>query len=380
MTEAGNLAGLRDFFNSRQNPVVSLYINVDGARLPTRQDYENEFNFLAHEAKKIASEDMGLSREQESRVEAELGAIGQYLSLEFKRNGARSVAIFSCRDEGLYEVIPVGLPMESRVYVGFRPYIAPLSEALSLHDRFLVLVVNKETTRIFEVYAGGVTERSGSLDPVLKRHNQGGWEQAKLQRRHELQVRNHLKKASDTVLVIFQTEGFNRFAMGIADELWPEMEKSLHPYLNEKLVGRFAIDINAPADEILGRVAKLEAGQSQAEEKTILDSLKPELKAGHSFVGGLDEVLSAINQRRVEMLLVESGFSQAGAICSACQTLSDAVGEKSCSSCGKPMTKVVNVVDEARELAVRQDARLMTVATGQSDIGQAEHIAARLRY
>ncbi|MEK7817266.1 MAG: hypothetical protein AAB281_03330, partial [Actinomycetota bacterium] len=194
MMEAVDLARLRDFFSLGQNPVVSLYLNVDGAHLPTRSDYENEFSFLAHEAKKIASDDMGLSREQESRLEVELGAIGQYLSLEFKRNGARSVAIFSCRDEDLYEVIPVGLPLENRVYIGFKPYIAPLSEALSLHERFLVLVINKETTRIFEVYAGEVSERSGSLDPVLKRHNQGGWEQAKLQRRHELQVRNHLKK------------------------------------------------------------------------------------------------------------------------------------------------------------------------------------------
>lgn len=378
MTKAGSLAPLRDFFSSEGNPVVSLYLNVDGARYPSRQDYENEFDFLAHEAKKTAADEHGLGREQETRLEAELSAIGAFLSHEYQRNGARSLAIFSCRAEGLNEVIPVSVPLDNRIFVGAKPYIATLAETYSEHGRFCVLVVSKELTRVFAVEAGEINERSGSLDPVLKRHNQGGWEQAKLQRRHDLQVWNHLKKASDTVLNVFQTEGFERLAVGTADELWPELEKALHSYLKEKLVGRFVMDINAPAGEVLARVTALEEERRREEEKALLDSLGPELAAGHTFVGGLDEVLSALNQRRVETLLVESGFKQAGTVCSSCQTLSS--GEESCPSCGKPMTRAANVVDEARELAVRQDARLMTVDAGQPDIGQAGHIAARLRY
>lgn len=378
MMKSANLAPLRDFYSSGQNPAVSLYLNVDGARFPNRADYENEFNFLVHEARKTAAKQLDLNRDQESRLDSELGAIGEFLSLEFQRNKARGLAIFSCRAENLYEVIPLSVPVNNRLFVGWRLQISPLVETLLAHDRYCVLVVNKETTRIFQVLEGYISERSESQELVLKRHNQGGWEQAKLQRRHELQVRNHLKKASDMVLVLFQTEPFDRLAVGIADELWPELDKVLHSYLKEKLAGRFAVDINASPDEVLARISSLENQRRLQEEASLLDSLVPELESGRSFVGGADNVLSALNQRRVELLVVENGFVQPGGRCSACQTL--ALEEESCPSCGKPMAKALNIIDEARELAIRQDARVKTINSGHPAMDPAGHIAAKLRY
>lgn len=378
MISTAEIASLKDFSSHDQHLIVSLYLNVDGARFPTRADYETEFSILASNIRKAAKEDLGLSKDQEVFLDGELSAIGEFLALEFKRNGTRGLVIFSCRPENLWQVNTLKVPVENKVYVDWKPQVAPLVETLSGFANTCVLVTNKETARIFRVFAGEITEQTEILDTVLKRHEQGGWEQAKLQRRHELQVRNHLKKASEATLEFFRHQGFDKVAVGSAEELWPELERVLHPYLKERLMGRFTVDIYSSADDILAKVNELEENRRRAEESSLLSSLGPELEAGRTYVGGLDDVLAMLNQRRVDLLLVENEFTEPGRKCRGCDTLE--YSEAACPSCGQAADNITDVVDEARELAIRQDARVITVPLGHPAMAQAGRIAARLRY
>jgi len=266
----------------------------------------------------------------------------------------------------------------NRLLVDWKPRLANLAETLSRYQHYCVLLTNKETARIFDEFAGELVEHSEIFDSVLKRHAQGGWEQVKLQRRHELQVHHHLKKAGDATLDYFRSHSFDRLVVGINEELWPEMEKVLHPYLKQRLAGRFNVDMNATTNEIQEKVAAIEDELRRQEESSLLKSLGPELKAGKSFVGGLDDVLAVLNQRRVELLFVESGYSETGRLCNSCHTV--AFKEETCPTCRRDMRLIPDVVDEARELAVRQDARIITVASGHPAMKQAGGVAARLRY
>lgn len=378
MISTAAIASLREFSSHDKHPVVSLYLNVDGARFPTRADYETEFSAMAANTRRAARETMGFSRDQETWLDGELAAIGEFLALQFRREGARGLVIFSCRPENLWVVDTLQVPVGNRLDVDWKPQVAPLVETLSAFQQVCVLVTNKETARIFHVYAGEINERTEVLDSVLKHHAQGGWEQNKLQRRHEKQAREHLKKAAEATFDYFQKERFDKLAVGVADELWPELEKVLHPYLRERLLGRFATDVNAPADEILARVEEFETAQRQAQEATLMESLGPELDTGRIYVGGLDDVLAMLNNRRVDLLLVESGYSEPGRKCHACGTLG--FSEQTCPMCNADAESIADVVEEAKELAVRQDAQIITVPAGHPAMAQAGKIAARLRY
>ncbi|MHB9111190.1 MAG: baeRF10 domain-containing protein [Thermoleophilia bacterium] len=378
MLSASEISSLRGFDSHDRHPVVSLYLNLDSSTYPSRADYETELSSLISKCRKAASEELGLNRDQLGSLDSDLRAIGEFISLEYRRNGARGLVIFACASEGLWQVDPLKVPVANRIYVDWKPQVAPLVETLSGYEQICVLVTSKETARIFQVRAGEISEQPEILDRVLKRHNQGGWEQAKFQRKHELQVRNHLKKATEASLKYFRKEHFDRLMVGVADELWPELERVLHPYLLERMAGRFNVNINASPEEILAKVTTIEEEQKQNAETTLMDSLGPELGSGRTFVGGLDDVLAALNQRRVDLLLVESSFAQPGKYCQDCQTLE--FTEETCPACGS-RTRIVNdVVAEARELAIRQDARIMSIEAGNPAIVDAGHIAARLRY
>ncbi len=361
-----------------EHPVVSLYLDVDGSRLPRRGDYETEFGFMVHEARRMAGEDLGLGKDQREEVEADLAAIGEFLTLEFQREGARGLALFACLPEGLWQVIPLKVPVKNRILVDFKPRLAPLAESLSHQRRFGVLLANKETARLLEQYAGEIIENSEIFDTVLKHHAQGGWEQTKLQRRHQLQVRNHLKKASDAALAFFKEKSLDLFIVGISEDLWPELEKVLHPYLKERLAARLNLEINADLNEIRAKVDSAQDEIRAREQEALLASLGPELAAGKNYVGGLDDVLAALNERRVELLIVESGYSLAGRRCPSCGTVE--FSEQSCPSCRMEMQPVSDIVEEAEELAIRQDAAVIEVPPGLEPMAQADKIAAKLRY
>jgi len=378
MISSSELSSLRGFTSHDAHPVVSLYLNLNGAQYPTRADYETELSILVSNARKAAIADLQLNRDEQNWLDADLAQIGEYINLQFRRNGARGLVIYSCKAEDLWQVEPLKVPVESHLYIDWKPQVAPLVETLAGHERLCVLVTTKETARIFQVYAGEINEQTGVLDRVLKQHTQGGWEQSKLRRRHELQVRNHLKKAATATLEYFKKEHFDRLVVGAADELWPELEAVLHPYLLERSLGRFSIDINATPDEILAKVTTIEEQKRLEEESVLLDSLGPELESGRIYAGGLDDVLGLLNQRRVDLLLVESGFTQPGRKCPSCNTLE--FGETVCPTCGETADTIADVVEEAKELAVRQNAEVRTIPSGQPAIAEAGHIAARLRY
>jgi peptide chain release factor subunit 1 len=378
MISDADISSLKDFVSHEGHPVVSVYLNVDGSTHPVKGGYEAEFSAMVANARKAAREELDLSRDQESLLDDELSAIGNYLTLDFRRNGVKGLAVFSCRPENLWQVTGLNIPVENRIHVDWKPQMSPLLETLSGFQRICVLMTSKETARIFQMFAGEVTEHSEILDNVLKHHEQGGWEQAKLQRRHEKQVREHLKNASAATLEYFKQEKFDRLVIGISDDLWPELEKVLHPYLKERLLGRFSAEITAPLDEILPKVKAMEEMEQLQAEAQLLESLGPELESGRTYIGGLDDVLAMLNERRVDLLLVEEGYTEPGRRCEACNTVE--FGERVCPACGQSGKNVADVVEEAREIAIRQDARVITVPVGHPAMERAGKIAARLRY
>jgi peptide chain release factor subunit 1 len=372
------VSSLQDFENGRRMPVVSLYLDVDGSRFPARSLIEAELGAMLRNARKPGAIPMELDREQAASLDEDLEAISHFVSMDFQRGGARGLALFTCHAEGLWQTIPLGIPVENRVFIDRLPRIAPLAELLAGHGHICILVTSKETARIFRAFAGSISEYTEIFDEVPGRHDQGGWEQSKLQRWHDLEVREHLKRASDATLALFKKEGFQRLVVGIADELWPELERVLHPYLRERLSGRFSVDIGAGADEIMERAAAVEREQAHHREEEMLRSLGPEMAAGRRYVGGLDDTLAVLNQRRVETLIVESGFNRPGRRCPACDSL--IFSEETCPSCSTSATPSPDIVDDAKEAAIRQGAALQMVEQGHPAMSQAGGIAARLRY
>ena len=156
-----------------------------------------------------------------------------------------------------------------------------------------------------------------------------------------------------------------------------DVEHKLHPYLRERIVGRLHLDVeNSSIDDV-----RSAAGQAIEDWRRAAASARrwtdwPRASgAAAAEPPGSPTVLQALNEQRVEMLLVGDGFRSAGGRDSATGMLY--AGDHGPD--GQELERVENIVEPAIEKAVEQSAKVIKVRH-HDDLGPLGGIGAVLRY
>jgi len=100
--------------------------------------------------------------------------------------------------------------------------------------------------------------------------------------------------------------------------------------------------------------------------------------AGANGVRGLPDTLPALDERRVGTLLLEPGVERPGVVCPRCRWAS-ADELRSCPVDGEAMQEHPNLIEWAVELAVEQDAQVLSLRH-HNDLAEHDGIAAALRF
>ena len=112
-------------------------------------------------------------------------------------------------------------------------------------------------------------------------------------------------------------------------------------------------------------------------EAAVVGRLRQEAHSGRRGVIGLAPTLDALNERRVERLVVSAGYAEEGWRCPASGILA-AVGPRSPVD-GRRMDRVTDVVADALHAAIGQGCRV-DICTGNADLDVMGRIGALLRY
>ncbi len=169
-------------------------------------------------------------------------------------------------------------------------------------------MVSRRAAKVLRGSADGLIEVGSWRDDVHRRHSQGGWSQARFQRGIEKETLDHVKRACESLFDLFEREPFDHLIIGGSDEVLPVVEAHLHPYLLERVVGQIEADVErATVEEVLDRSRELIVGTERRQERELLDRLAAGLGTGSQAVAGRDQVLAALGERRVAVLLVAEG-------------------------------------------------------------------------
>src|SRR3954453_1626296 len=117
---------------------------------------------------------------------------------------------------------------------------------------------------------------------------------------------DHLKNVADAVFVRFKRAPFDNLLLGGPGETRTDFEGRLHPYLRERLVGWIDIDVENSSPDGVASLARDKIGEhTRASERAALDRVQEGMARKGRGVGGLDPTLEALNERRVETLLLQ---------------------------------------------------------------------------
>lgn len=354
-----------------ESPVVSFYLSID------RREREEKAPFTAlKNLLKAGQEEISRWPEAYHPMLTEIMARIEETAEEERGGTSRGLAIFA--GENFWQAYRLPQQPGNYLVVDRTPYVKPLIHLFRRQPRYCTVLVDKERARLFLIHMGEIQDYSMVLDEVPKRHDQGGWAQARLQRRHDDAVMHHLKRAAELTLEFFQREGFDFLLIGGTEELTSAFYDRLHTYLQERVVGFLPIATTASAAEVLEQTLLTmgEVEERMAEE--LVGRLKEEVGSGRMGVAGLAATLRALNARKVMELLVEEGYQSAGGRCANCGSLSIRSTGK-CRYCHGEIERVENLVDEAVELASAQGAKVHFIPPNDT-LWELGRIGALLRY
>ena len=354
--------------------VLSVYLNLDPSEFPTQRDRKIEIESLLDVAERALRED-GVPHGQREELRRDVERVRAWFDGEFDASGTRGVALFAASGIDLFEVLRLSRPIRSEVTIDDSPFIEPLA-GMPGGEGYSVLLVNRQVARILAGGSDGMREVVSFADDVHRRHDQGGWSQARFQRGIQKEVKDHLKHANDDLFRLFKRGVVQRLIIGCPDEVRGEMEKVLHSYLRDRIAGWIDVDIRARPDEVAVEAAEVIERDERDRERHWLDRLQAGLARGERGVSGLADTLEALNEQRVEALLVADGFRAEGYASPQADFLSTEPGQ---SPTGEELQHRDDVIESAMERALEQSAEVVVVRH-HPDMQALGPIGAVLRY
>jgi peptide chain release factor subunit 1 len=351
-------------------PVTSCYLDVDGRRRPRFGDVTRSLDRLVREAR--ASVDGVAS------VHRDLKRIEDHVRAGLDRSGVRGLAIFSCWADALWEVFELPVPVRDQLVVNHSPAVRQLEVVLDQHERFGMLLADRQRARMFVFELGELVESAERFDQLPRGDDDDhSVRRDRLKDHAAAHVAAHLRHAADVAFSVFQERPFDHLVLGAPEDIAAELTSVLHPYLRSRLEARCSIPVNASDDEIRTAAAEVEATVERRKEAQAVERLRDAAGAGRRGVAGLADTLAALGQRRVDTLLVSDGYVARGWRCRSCGALA-AVGP-SCPACASPMDETADVVEDAIQEALTQSCRV-EVCEDNADLDVLGRIGALLRY
>ena len=364
--------------------VVSLFLNLDPSEFATAPARESQVNsLLSLLGERIR--DGELSDDAKEALEADRERIERFLREDLDVSGAEAIAVYSAQALDVFEVVKLANPVESDVHIDLRPLLEPIMGHEDAGD-WCVLLVTRESGRIFRGGPTGIREIADVHSDVKGQHQAGGWSQARFERSVDQEVEWHLEKVTERLFRHYKRRPFEHLIIGANNEsLRPALTGETHAYLLERVRGWIDIDEQLASEEdVFEAVRGVMDEHLQKAEQALFERFRAEQGTDGRAATGLDAVLAALVEQRVETLIVKDGAEAEGTKCVTCGWIG-AAGLERCPVDETALDAVDNIVEPAIQAAIQQSAEVHVVRPpvepgADTDAPFEEPIAAVLRY
>jgi peptide chain release factor subunit 1 len=307
----------------------------------------------------------------------------QEMAGNLRGNQARAKAVFACRAREFWREfeLPPQLP-GTQLFVNRRFHLKPLATLLGAQPRLGVALVSRQRARLFDFRLDELKEREGLFHAVSRRGRSdgfGGYDAGHAQRRVTDDALHHFKDVAQRLKEEIERGSWEKLVLGCQDNHWPELEPHLHPYVKQRLLGRFSADVATATNEhIREQVSRLVREALDLRRRSLVREVLNQAKSNLRGVTGLRRVLRSLELGEVQTLLVGHNYAAHAVECQGCGHL-DAHMVRYCPLCGRATRAVDDVMDAIIPAAIQRDIELFYVKDAP-EFDSAGNIAALLRF
>jgi peptide chain release factor subunit 1 len=316
---------LRDLaaFRAQRSCAISLYVDLDPSETPTSVQLDARVSSLLAACGRGPGPGGEPAHAQRLALRTDLERIGRYFDEEFERNGARGLAIFSSSVDGLWRVFRLPRPVADAARVERRLFLSPLVPLAGESGEFVILVAGRERGQIWLLEDGRLKLLDDRFEEQMRRHDQGGWAQARYARHIESHVHEHLRDLAGILQRRLKKLGaVSGLVIAISEETRPELERLLPPEAHRLKTGWVQVNAHATASELRESARPLVESWRRARSAELVDRWRDELGRGTRACAGWRQTLEAASDGRVEVLLYRLGYGNEAWLCDECERLS----------------------------------------------------------
>ncbi len=336
---------------SGSEPIVSLYLDV---RWRDEQQRERVRLFVQERARAILghyAEDApgrdGLARTLD-RAQALVAGLSAHGSNEADRHG---LALFACEALGLWRPLFFGRPLQNELSVDGVPHLGKLARLAQEVLPAIVAVPSREGADVYEVLLGdlGIEEnlRGPELRGDFEKFNAGTGKpgrqyerEQKNERRMESWAQKNRRAAAEQVTVLFDGTPRARIVLVGTAEAVAAFERELPERVADRVVARVPRPREWDSADGIRRdgvkaLAEAVLGRERDDGRPDVDAIVGQALRGSRAVVGPEDVVLAVNEGRVQSLVLEEDFARAGFCCDNCDALGASVERAEvCPFCG----------------------------------------------
>lgn len=355
-----------------QAPFLTLYL--DTARSDETQ--RDRLRVLLKDELKKIREALG-GNGNSDMVERGIREIEQYMENSLESN-TRGLAIFSCPAEKFF--LPIQLPVQVRpnFTIGSRPHIKPLAELRHEYPTVFLAMIDGKVARLFVLEFGRILQEIDLEHPDMpRRHEQGGWSQANMQRHVQDHVDRHHKEVAEILTRLAGTGSVGGIIVSGQERNLSNFRSFLPKKVDENVIGTLHLDMHSAVDEIVDACQETIHRHRVATLTARLEAVESAARKRDRGAVGFDAVIDAVNQRKVEHLYVARNAQCRGWKCTECHVIGRTM-PLGCPLCGGRVV-TTDIVDELISGTNMEHAEIEFV-DGPSPLDRYDGIGAMLRF
>lgn len=299
-------------------------------------------------------------------------------------NQARAKAVFACAARDFWREFDLPAQLSAtELFVNRQFHLKPLAQLLGAQPRVWVALADRQKARFFDFRLEELKEREALFHSMRPQKGRGdgftGYDGGHAQRRVQDEALHHFKDVAGHLETALERDAFDKLIIGCQDTIWRELAVQLHPYVKQRLIGRFSTDVaKATVEEVREHAGRLLRQSLDQRRRELVQEVLNQAKSNHRGVTGLRRVLRSLELGEVQALLIGESFTHAAVECTACGHL-DAHLVRFCPACGRETRELDDVCNAIIPAAVRRDLELFYVSD-EPDFDRAGNIGALLRF
>ncbi|MGA1819827.1 MAG: Vms1/Ankzf1 family peptidyl-tRNA hydrolase [Thermoplasmatota archaeon] len=294
-------------------------------------------------------------------------------------HGEKGRIIFACEPLGLLHVYRLGVAPERKMILDTSPFLLPLAKLRDDYADYAILLMDSKEAKLFSVRSNVLKVEGSDSISLMNKHKKGGMSQMRFNRLRRGAISNFISELVEDIKGLEEAPHLRGLVIAGPGEAKKQLLEELPPEIRHMVLGVEDVSIDTPLGDLLliGERAALQDERSR--ERAGIKLLRSAIMRSEPSAYGAEQVRKALNEGRVNLLMILRDASIPGWICERCQNMKEKVAPpRNCPYCGGP-TSPVDIVEELYELAQRTGADVEFVM--DSDFLESlGGIAALLRY